>query len=420
MQKPTAKLIMMIYLGFILSACNTMKPLGSGPFKVQIPWAERGQDYSIQQVEIHTLKDVVRMEGDAATIRVNQQSDLRPPEAHFTQVSEGIVIPTDPLSAQLFAVYAHMERLLSLESELGIAQFIPRPRLVSIESKIISEDTRERILDNATFVGSLDLLAVMPISTNSLPITMNAGVLAHEQFHAIFYHLMLKDLTAADLRNMDLIKDEWGPEKKDYALELKTLRERPAAVETQTNAVDVVEVSQKQIEENRMYNNLFILQALNEGFADFWGWLYSGDSNFIVRSIPDVRTHREIKVQTRSLPTEEEIQRLLGKPNKEVYRSMAYFLGTSYATILRGIAEREGRFEAAQVLLASLKNIKNIWTKLDHKQKLSPQVIYEILFGTSGEMTVQRCCSILKSLHTNDIRTSITLKRCETVRDQCL
>lgn len=413
MPKCPAKLIILFFILSAALSCNSIKPLGSGPFKVQIPWAERGQDYSLQNVEIHTLKDPVLMEGDAAKIRVNQQTDQKAPEAQFTQVSEGVIVPNDPLSAQLFAVYAHMERLYFLEAELGISQFIPRPRLVSIDSKVLDGSEQKSVLDNATFVGDLDLLALMPISTNSLPITMNGGVLAHEQFHAIFHHLVLKNLGEADLKTADRLKDEWGPPDHDFFSRLKTLRAEAGSSERPVSAL----AGSADVASNKNYNNGFILQALNEGFADYWGWLYSGDNNFIIRSIPGVGKHRAILSRAEKLPTDGELEQLVSKSSVEELRGAAYFLGTHYASILRNLSEADGRVSTAKLLVSSLKNLKTIWSEADHRSRFSSGIIFDILFPKGEKMTAKQCCLVNQTL--GGIGHSGFSGRCENMQGKC-
>jgi hypothetical protein len=411
-KRPAKLIVMFLILGAFLS-CNSVKPLGSGPFKVQIPWAERGQDYSLQNVEIHTLKNPVGMEGDAAKIRVNQKTDEKPPEAHFTQIGDGVIVPNDSMSAQLFAVYAHMERLFFLEVELGISHLIPRPRLVSIDSKVLDGAENKAILDNATFVGSLDLLAIMPLSSNSLPITMNGGVLAHEQFHGIFYHLVLKGLPQSDLKHWAQVRDEWGHDHSDFSSELKILKEKTSKAETSNSNL----LLSADVTANQTYNNTFILQALNEGFADYWGWLYSGDNNFIVRSIPVANNQRVILNRAQALPTDVELDQLMSKGSAQNPQELVYFLGTHYASIMRNLSETEGRLPTAKLLVSSLKNLKSHWETLDHRQKVSSGIIFDILFPKGQKMTPSQCCVVRQAL--GAMATSGYSKRCESLQGQC-
>ncbi len=43
------------------------------------------------------------------------------------------------------------------------------------------------------------------------------------------------------------------------------------------------------------YYHMALKRGLNEGLADFWGWMYTGDPDFIAQSIPAVKESRSLK-----------------------------------------------------------------------------------------------------------------------------
>src|SRR5690606_9491676 len=93
-----------------------------------------------------------------------------------------------------------------------------------------------------------------------LPMALNGGILAHEHFHAYFFALLLEKVI--------LILDQWPtPTASSVHSGVKSGWWLPHFNST-------------------LNHNMGVLLAWNEGLADFWGYLYSGDPQFIGESLP--------------------------------------------------------------------------------------------------------------------------------------
>ena len=126
-------------------------------------------------------------------------------------------------------------------------------------------------------------MLVVPYDQNELPVGINPGILAHEHFHSLFYKIVLKDSEQKD----KLAHDIHGvAEGTDIDLSART-NDRTRAEKIQTTSL-----TDEKLQE--LYNSL-LLRALNEGLADFWGWMYTGNPDFIAMSIPSQKERRSLK-----------------------------------------------------------------------------------------------------------------------------
>ncbi|MEQ1875622.1 MAG: hypothetical protein ABL958_03185, partial [Bdellovibrionia bacterium] len=175
---PRIKILLLAAVVF--SACTPKSK--EGPYRVQIPWPDSAGNYSVQKVEVPTLTNPSTMQGGAASLRVQRSPRGPLPKADFIVDSDGTLIPSDFTTLQMAVVYAHMERLQSMETQLGFADLLPRPRSVTVEFPMQDEKGRN-VSDNAFYYPSWDSLVLLPFSGRDIPISFNAGILAHELGH---------------------------------------------------------------------------------------------------------------------------------------------------------------------------------------------------------------------------------------------
>ena len=350
-----------------MAGCS--RPAGNGENLFQIPWQDDGGGYRLQKVAIRGFDEPHALQGRFARIFVNpftKDGRLESETAfgRFVRNKDGVAIPADYATLQATAVHAHFDRLNALDSALNIA--IDWPMKIGIRASV--RDRYGAIQNNAIFDSRLDALLLVPYSGDNLPIALNGGILAHEHFHMIFQSLVMSRVSFKRKERLGLSKgaSEWA------ALIEKGNRGNPAIHEIGSRSrIENNEFSEEI--DSASYASLFNefhLRALNEGLADFWAWVYTGDDDFIAHSLPSESRARRLDLRQSQFETREETKSRVfrvngnGKPFHELYlASQAYYVGTMYARVLRELTvtssedrgrSRETRMRAAKAVLASL------------------------------------------------------------------
>jgi hypothetical protein len=259
-------------------SCGKKKISGSG--KILLPWPNAQGQYELTVVEVNTLKEPSSLTGDAAKILLDPRvsSDgLRGdrPSAHFVETNEGVLIPTDFISAQLGGVYAHAEKLWNLERAMGFEGLLEHPRKFGLKMRVTNDMNSPASLNNALYSAEHDAIIVMPYDPSNnpddkqLPLGLNGGILAHEHFHALFNAFLAPYLTSLDMK-----------------VGLSCNFAQPSGAVTPDSIAHGKKLD---------INNDIIIRGFNEGLADFWGWIYTGDDDFIAHSLPKLRESRSLR-----------------------------------------------------------------------------------------------------------------------------
>lgn len=378
-----ASLIAVVML-VALTACEMFRgPDNRGPKKFLIPWPDSSGEYRLQEVEINTLEDMSRMEGKYGKIRYNQSSDRVAPEAQFMQTPSGVYIPKNTNSEQMVGIYGHIEKLSELEDRLGFDGVLPRPRFVSIESNIV-DSKGSRQLDNATYFGQMDLVAIVPNTSRTIPISLNGGIVAHEHFHALFFHLVLRQLSA-DVVGSHNAHDDYATEKKSV-LELQEDDNSPWVDETKRD---------------KTYLSEMLLSGLNEGLADFWAWYYTSDGKFLEKSLTyKSLAKRRVLSESKPLPGQIFFHRRANVNPEEFASTVGYELGTRYASLMRALAEAEGKEKIAKLMVSALGDFSPTWQNQFQSGNLSPNTWLKTLLR-SETPNEARCCVIRSAISTD-------------------
>ena len=312
---------------FTVIACAPIGGLDSNSTRLfQIPWPDSNGKYSLQKVEIKSFDEPTSLHGYYANILVDPyekdgQLESSTPSGRFARTKDGVMVPSDYVSLMATSIQAHMERLHAMNLNVGVSDDqVHWPAKIGVEANVVSQGKRNVVRNNAIFEKRLNALLMVPYSDSSLPIGLNAGILAHEHFHRIFQSLLLDRLTEVPLEEKDSIQ---------------------------------------------IYNDT-LLRAMNEGFADFWGWVYTGDENFIAQSLPKENARRSLSTKASRLPTIDDLKLRLTNPvykDEDARIGLAYEKGTLYARLLHDLAlsqassknlTLEDRLSIAKVLVASL------------------------------------------------------------------
>ena len=228
----------------------------SGPVKVQVvTYSESCQCYKNEVVTIETLTDINHVKGTSGGLYYNfnyssydfklAYESAKSVDAYF-EVIDGVYYPTDFTSSELISAYYHFEQVVKFFSEAGVS--IPDLS----ELKIFFEPTQTGAYgyekkDNASFVyvalndktTKYKFFMLYPFNTfQDIPIPMNLGVIAHEFSHYVLNQYLYNTLPK------DLYKT---------------------------------------------------LDGLDEGLADLFASLITGDSNFYVWTNPEAKLRRSVQ-----------------------------------------------------------------------------------------------------------------------------
>lgn len=362
-------------------------------------------------VEITTLENLLTLRGAAAQfffspgIQGNQLYGIEP-RARTMRTSDGTVVATDALSLQMLSLYSNLEMLMKLDEKVGIKNLNTWPRSVAVNARLA--DARGQSRDNALYSGQIDAFLFVPYTKSDLPLSMNAGVIGHEHFHSFFYKLVLKPLGGvfSQASNADAHPDH---ELAEFAANIDRFKTDRG----------------QSLSEREMYH-VTLLRGMNEGLADVWGYLYSGDTRFVSRSLRSEKA-RDLEQQGESIPTATqwaERIRMYSRVGESLGES--YALGSAYAKILRGAVRGalektdqnqqlrlsdQTRIEVAQGLIRSLIKLEEQIKALPENENLKPSSLLEILSREIPALGTEGCALIREKVEAgSDVCGTLAVK----------
>ncbi len=358
--------IVLITIGFLCACSEDGMVKKSSTFKVLAPMQSGNGSYSLKFTELEGLKDIGTLSGKYARFYMSPRVESGKlkggaPRARFIQTTRGYV-PANEITQQLVSVYAHLQRLAQIDAELGAGEVNKWPRDVGVAVKV-----KGGLDNNAFYDGATDSMLFVPYNQQGLPIAINAGILAHEHFHSLFYKLAAPDSSFSSLLD----------ERSDF-LNLTNIQDNDAIRERQTQNLQIGE--SVDIGSIKSLYKLVMIRSLNEGLADFWGWMYTGNPDFIAQSLPKEGRTRSLKVEDEkainSLPNKFLVERsttlLLGtgdsKKIKEYAVGYSYSLATHFSRFLKrfadiharsnSLSDQNSRYEIGKAIIKSLPKIK--------------------------------------------------------------
>lgn len=384
-----------------LTACSP-RDESNGPRSYQIPWPTSSGDYEIQTVEIKTFTQPAYLRGDLLEIFIAPSSDgtsLSGGKAvgRFIEKSDGTRVPADLISLQATTMYAHFERLHEIDVSLGIDSAFMWPAKAGI--KVNYMDANGSVRDNAVYDSALNAVIMVPYTSTQLPLTLNAGVIAHEHFHSIFEDRVNNFIEAAGHKTDDL--DEPGQH-------VCAITDKPAGtLDTKTVVIGPGEKLSRKATP-REYNQ-FLLRALNEGLADYWGWMYTGDNHFISRSLEKVGRTRSLDQRVGMLWSTESVRSMIRNGGSKLGR--AYDVGIVYARFLRGLAIaqssalkpiEESKMEVARAMMTALSRIQKDFSTGFEAKFVAPEVFITYVFDNLETVEPESCTLYSGFVHFGD------------------
>lgn len=357
-------LLIAVLLGITLVSCE--KDHQSGPITYILPWPDQTGEYRIQEVELHTIRHADRLEGSAAKIYLKSgikdggfQGEVARPR--LIKKSKRRYVAADYESALAIAVYAHYERFMLWDQELGIDSDLSWPRKVGIEMNMRTK-AGDREHNNARYVAKWDVTLVAPTSVDGLPMALNGGVLAHEHFHAHFHSRAIRYLN----ENWAAGKDLSGNEVRDA--------------------------------------NVYLIRSWNEGLADFWGYLYTQDPRFMVKTFVREYHVRQLDEGSSHIPDASEFKsRIDGKVKDDCVKPTCqiYRVGTRVARVLKQLFDSaalskgsdldESELSLARQLMDSLPVLAQRISQNKDDKVFNPNWIFESLFPSDKPLPAWAC-----------------------------
>lgn len=345
-----------------LSACSipAKEESATQTRQVLIPWWS-SDAYKWQAVPLTSLKNLTELDGSAAKFFLSPSSNGSSlagtqPRIRYFNNKNGVAVMTDEMSQHMVTLYAHMERLQEMDARLGLGEVLRKPRIVGVN--VIQSSGGE---NNALYSPKFDALLFLPYTAKDLPIIVNAGAVAHEHFHSLFQALVGKDIQSK-VDTMALVSH---PEAKNV-----------------TNAFGFIDEDKiiGELEERARYHS-FLIRAINEGLADVWGYIYTGDTAFIQKTYSKL-SERRLDGVAGPMQTLEVVKRqalrATERGNEDPAR--AYDLGTNYARILRSTFDKNtSRENLGYKIVSLLKDLKAEILSLKDDQWLSPSTLVGLM-----------------------------------------
>jgi hypothetical protein len=282
-------------------------------------------DYALAEADLPTLRALRGLEGEVTEVlggvdlAVNTAADPateeglvdairvrggRPVDPRY-RIEDGVVLPEDFGSLFLFSYYRHMERCRDFFHDSGLPEELPghirtfqQPTLGTLLVGGIP-----LITDNAGYSPTFEAFALFPRQhlLDQLPLAMNLGVVGHEYSHAVFHALV-----APGARVPFGLLEGWPPRAEN------------------------------------------LVRSVDEGFADVFGALVTGDPDFMAPSVPGfVSDARDLSV----------VREFDGFMDALLDRGVFYDpypLGSVFASVLWRVGETVGAEDLARGVLDAI------------------------------------------------------------------
>ncbi len=351
----------MIVSSLLLSSCAKKSDVAEadGEVLVKIGVQSSAADYNLKVVQLKGIEKLNEVSGAFARFfyspgSTGTQLTGVSPRAQFIH-TKNFFVPSDTISMQMAAIYFHLQNLALFDKVIGADGVNKWPRSVGLETQI-SDGSSSLQKNNAFYNGQTDSMMFVPYTDSHLPISVNAGIIAHEHFHSLFYKIVIRSAYEAGRISTGLASIH--SEETSEPINAQVREAQPLSLSDQ--------------EKVQFYNET-MLRGMNEGFADFWGWVYTDDAEFMRWSLPDYQADRTLNLAESRVGLYESKEKIT-KRIEEAYQfsdnpkaaliNYSYQVGTPYARFLKQLS----------LLQAAAKNIQVVDSK-----KLIAQVIFNYM-----------------------------------------
>lgn len=407
------------FIGMItLGGCSSQSETAavSGDIKVLAPMndAKSSSNYSLQFIELSGLSNLQEVSGRFVRFFfspriIDNHLNGDAPKGKFIRDTDGNYIPADDLSQQMVVIYAHMQRLAQLDNELGAANVNKWPRDIAMGVRVLGG-----MSNNAFYDSNTDAMLFVPYMQENLPIAINAGILAHEHFHSLFYKIVMKNFTQqASIHDRGLFLKQSGitDESKDVPAGRFDMHEFSA--------------SRNETDDDSAYKyyHTTLLRGINEGLADFWGWMYTGNPDFIAASLPSEKQRRTLSVSdarlVNALPlvfaVKETVGYYIAVGAEDHLMGYAYTLGTQFSRMLkrftdisaqaRGLEDKQARQEVAKMIVKMLPLLRADLEKTNNNNYYSPAQFVQAFASVILDLHEKECEYLAEVLKNTSMST---------------
>lgn len=372
---------------------------------VQIPVQENSDSYQLKEVSLLGILDLTTVSGQFASFFYSPGSTGtaltgNAPKAHFVHAGH-VFVPTDVVSAQMATIYYHTQSLALLDDKVGAGGVNKWPRTIGLETLVPEAESVRK--NNAFYDGQTDAMMFVPFTNSELPISLNAGIIAHEHFHSLFYKIVLQDaiknkktlVDSASIHDAKIVKSA----SDDVKMKVDQKMVRPDGP------------SEATLQFNEAY-----LRGVNEGLADFWGWVYTEDVDFMKWSLPDYVQPRSLTLAAADIGRYETQQ--LIKKNIDNFKfqgidihdailGYSYKIGTPHARFLKNLANitandnkvsvQEAKLVVAKDVVQFLRSLKEKMLALKNDEVINAGGLFQFIADqkTANKTMTESVCQFL-------------------------
>lgn len=417
---------------FLISCGKTFNPSQDevrGNVKVQIlnskdvsTLSAGASPYEFQVIELLNIYDLSSLTGKFVQFYTKASNeggklDGTQPKAHFLQTKKGYFVPRNNFSMELASIYFHTQNLALLDQKIGADKVNSLPRKVVIDTPITQGTYKD---NNAIYDASMDVIVYLPYTEENLSLALNGGIFAHEYFHSLFYKLVQKKLEKNKL--FDELSPLTAHTSTNKKIAFLTADEGLAKLARFKKTMEF-KITQQSVQDYYV----FLFKGLNEGLADFWGWSYTKDVNFIQHSLPEVNNSRclDLKIQKLSSPmlyTKDDLLSLIFQPfadenEKTAFiNSFSYLVGTRFALFFkeltqtvsqkRGISTDEAKLLVMKSLVSFMTDfgteLGQTELKIENKELISSQDII-MKFANKFNFLHKEECQVALASYMSDL-----------------
>lgn len=301
-------------------------------------------DYTFQEVKFSTLNDPYNMSGGAAKIYFESLIGGsgyvgKTAQPRYTR-SGNVCVPMDAPSSMAVSLYAQFEKIMMFEAKLGTLDMLKWPRKVGLDIHVRSTDGMTH--NNAHYFGAGDAIAVLPYNLKGVPLAINPGVMAHEHFHG---HFQAQVNAAIN----QLLPPAFDTESVFYSAFNMNVSAKPTVEDVESGNL----LTPRGL-------NAYVLRAWNEGLADLYGAIYSGNPRFFDESLPMLSETRSLKADAvRFMPARKLTARVREVQDPKSLVAVSYEQGSYLARLMYSIAT-SGSEKPEQFLVRIMRKLKDI------------------------------------------------------------
>jgi hypothetical protein len=390
---------------FATSACSYDKKEDSvsGDLPVQVPVYSEGK-YQLSIFNLTSMVDLVHLNGASVRLLMDphvfkNQLRGRPPELQYIRNSHGVIVPTDFDSLQLLTIYSQFEKLHQLDKSLGVDTANKWPVTVAVNVRTKNNVTGGMEEDNAFYTSQFDAYLFAPYKQDQLPLMVNGGVIAHEHFHSLYQHLVIDPLK-------DKYPDASRPSPHDDNASLKRFGINEDTLDDGSAAIDA--------DQREKYHSI-LLHGVNEGLADVWGWIYTGDENFVGRSLKSEAINRNLALPNyRQFFPKDLILRTINAVSISQLGRVPYDIGTQLARTMKtlmqkhysSLSDAEVRQKMALLIVKTLPVLRDRIGSLKTDEYLSLTDVATMMASQIGDLTTDDCQFLNQLIPSSDRPTS--------------